>query len=180
MTFIICSTWKRSKRSKPRFSLKSTPQGLLLLCLHAALASKYFLCPCFLSNSLPFSINVVKVVLKVEGVMLSTVDKLGFNCMHYAVQFGHLEVLKFLQGKNLAYCKSKDGTTCLHIAARKGYSHIVDFLLSKRAPDYLKQKKKVLKKQHSKVQIQEINDIDNTVNRLQKWEKTIDVDEQKL
>jgi ankyrin repeat protein len=47
-------------------------------------------------------------------------------------------VLKYLQSKNLAYCKSNDGTTCLHIAVRKGYSHIVDFLLSKRAPDYLK------------------------------------------
>jgi ankyrin repeat protein len=90
--------------------------------------------------------TVVRVVLNSQEVNQQKRDARGFNCLHYAVQHGHLAVVKCLKKEETPYIASNDGTTCLHIAVRKGYTQIVDFLLEKPATQFMKAKLKLLKK----------------------------------
>ena len=77
-----------------------------------------------------------------EGAQLVHKDKEGWQAIHWAAQFGHLEMVEYLCSKVVASIsvdeiKANDGTTPMHCAAEVGHLHVVKFLIKngfKEAP----------------------------------------------
>ena len=67
-------------------------------------------------------------------------DSLGWNCLHIAARYGHLNLLKtLLQKHNFdMYMKDNDGWTALHHSAKYGSYELVRFLADMGTDLYLK------------------------------------------
>ena len=55
----------------------------------------------------------------------------GFNCLYYAVYYGHLEICELLKQHKIEYARDHKGTTCLHVAVQRGFLDIVNFFCKK-------------------------------------------------
>ena len=69
-----------------------------------------------------------------KGAQLVHKDKEGWQAIHWAAQFGHLEMVEYLCSKAVASIsmdeiKADDGTTPMHCAAEVGHLPVVKFLI---------------------------------------------------
>lgn len=79
---------------------------------------------------------------------LTTADNTDWTALHYAANWGHLEIVKRLvdqwnswfdsgkdeqQSRSLVNAREEDGWTALHLAAAAGRREVVEYLLSKHA-----------------------------------------------
>lgn len=78
-------------------------------------------------------------LLSTVGADLLASNKMGWNTMHWAVDAGKFEIVKWLSvHKELIDAKSKDGVTPLIIAAGQGYLEIFKFLYNVGAVPFAK------------------------------------------
>jgi ankyrin repeat protein/predicted DNA-binding WGR domain protein len=70
-------------------------------------------------------------------------DRLGYNAIHYAAEYGNFDVVKLLVENGLKIdLPGPDRKTCLHIAAAKGNWEMVEFLVNNGAKTTTKDKYK--------------------------------------
>lgn len=101
-------------------------------------------------------------ILVENGANVNVIDKItGNNALHYAAEFGNLELTKLLITKSINFkLLNKEGQSALNIALKKGHSHVFNFIneeckkksnIDKRNIDELfKESKETVKKKPGK------------------------------
>jgi ankyrin repeat protein len=74
--------------------------------------------------------DVCRALLKYGGEPMLC-DEKGWNIIHTAADYGHLEVLKLMPCFS---CRTEDGENALHIAASSGHLHVVKHLVQNGIP----------------------------------------------
>ena len=79
-------------------------------------------------------LQVVNWLIEEEEQKIEECDKFQMTPLHYAAEFGHIKVTKFLieKGANIEV-KNEDGNTPLHEAVDGSHFEVVKFLIEKGA-----------------------------------------------
>ena len=77
-------------------------------------------------------LQVVNWLIEEEEKKIEECDKFQMTPLHYAAEFGHIKVTKFLieKGANIEV-KNEDGNTPLHEAVDGGHFEVVKYLIEK-------------------------------------------------
>ena len=75
-------------------------------------------------------LNLCKTLIEEHTFDVRICDEYGWTALHYSVENGNYEMIKFFidKGSNI-YLKVNDGTNCLHIAALHGHFNLSKMLL---------------------------------------------------
>mmetsp|Transcript_29682 Transcript_29682/g.40145 ORF Transcript_29682/g.40145 Transcript_29682/m.40145 type:complete len:101 (+) Transcript_29682:130-432(+) len=79
-----------------------------------------FMLACYLAN-----LCVVHLLHKNKSIEKKKTDKRGYNCFHYAVMGGCLELVKFLKEQGVPYISSTENVSPLHLATESNRLDIV-------------------------------------------------------
>ena len=89
------------------------------------------------TNCLEGHLEVVKLLIEMEGVLVNQVNNEGFSALMLAAYFGNLEVVKLLIEKEqvLVNQVNNKGDCALILAVSKGHEKVVKLLLKKEGTE---------------------------------------------